>query len=146
MKVQVFHLSFKSDGNGGLMPIDGEVHAQAVKFAAENMDVPVDFTQFKEAWVACEVNGDGKPTRALGILCMVMRPDFPVCRFTDSAAVVKLVQRANDFLHDTFAARGCEVLVYVAKPEAGERMCPGYREWMELFEMKEADRWKITVR
>jgi hypothetical protein len=144
--VQVFHLNFKSDGNGGLMPMDGDVHALAVKYVAENMDVAVDFTQYKESWVACEVDGEGKPTNALGILCMMLRPDFPICRFTDSAAVVKLVQRANDFLHDTFAARGGEVLVRIAKPDAGEKMCPDYRAWMELFDMKEADRWAITVR
>jgi hypothetical protein len=96
--------------------------------------------------VACEVNGDGKPVRALGVLCMVLRPDFPVCRFTDNAAVAKLVQRANDFLHDTYGARGCEVLVHISSRETPEQRCPDADEWMRLYGLKPADRWAFTVR
>lgn len=146
MKVQVFHLFFKTDANGVLMAADPQLYMLAVKFASEYMTTPVDFTQHKESWVACEVDEEGKPIRALGILGMVLRADFVVCRFTDNAAVVKLVQRANDFLHDAYAARGGEALVYIAKDQKPNDMCPDYLNWMKLFGMKEADRYTITVR
>lgn len=147
MRVQVFQLFFKRvDGAEVLMPWDGHLHELAVKFAADHMTTPIDFLDYKHTWVACEVDEQGKPARVLGLLCMVMRPDFVVCRFTDNAAVVKLVQRANDFLHDSMNLRGTEVLVYIQKSEPGEEMCPNYMDWMKLFDMKEADRWTMSVR
>jgi hypothetical protein len=149
VKVQVFHLFFKADAAGELVPVDdfqSELHALAAQYATEHMLTPVDFKACKESWVACEVNAEGKPLRALGLLCMVLRPDFVVCRFTDNAAVVKLVQRANDYLHDVYAARGTEALVYISNKETEEqKMCPDYLDWMKLFDLKPADRWVITV-
>jgi hypothetical protein len=146
MKVQVFHLFFKSDGNGAFIPMDGELHALAVKYAAENLAKPIDFTDYKQAWIACEVDEDGKPVRGLGILCMVLRADFPVCRFTDNAAVVKLVQRANDHLHDVYGARGTDALIHIPADELPEQRCPDYLAWTEVFGLKPADRWTYKVR
>jgi hypothetical protein len=146
MKVQVFHLFFNTDRDGAFIPTDAQLHALAVKFAAEYIVTPIDFTTYKETWVACEVDDEGKPVRALGLMGMVLRPDFVVCRFIDNAAVVKLVQRVNDFLHDSYGARGCEVLIYISKQEVPEQQCPNYRDWMKLFGLKEADRMAYTVR
>jgi hypothetical protein len=146
MKVQIFHLFFKPDGAGGVMAADGELYALAVKYAADYLADPVDFTVFKNSWVACEVDDKGKPVRALGLLCMMLRPDFPICRFTDNAAVVKLVQRANDHLHDLYGLRGGEALVHIKKDEAPEARCPDYLDWMTLFDLKPADRWEFKVR
>jgi len=143
MKVQVFQLFFKSDGAGALIPTDGELYALAVKYAAENMSTKVDYLDYKNTWVACEVDGDGTPTRALGILCMQLRPDFPICRFTDNAAVAKLVQRANDYLHDN-GARGQFALIHIAQDDP--QRCPNYLEWMKAFELEPAERWAIRVR
>lgn len=146
MKVQVFHLFFRNDGASGLTPDDGDLHALAVKYASENIERPINFTDYKDTWVACEVGEDGKPVRALGVLCMVLRADFPVCRFTDNAAVVKLVQRANDFLHDVYGARGSEVLLHLAADEKPEQRCPDYLDWMKVFGLTPADRWVYKVR
>jgi hypothetical protein len=147
LKVQVFHLFFQADGAGGLRPTDDQLHALAVEYAAKHMSTPIEFTSYKESWVACEVNEQGIPVRALGLLCMVLRPDFLVCRFTDNAAVVKLVQRANDFLHDTYNARGGEALIYIPKSETPEhKMCPDHEKWIELFQLKPADRYAIVVK
>lgn len=146
MKVQVFQLFFKNDGAGGLMPVDGLLHELAVKYASENIAQPVDFTDYKTSWVACEVDADGFPVRALGVLCMMLRADFPICRFTDNAAVVKLVQRANDHLHDVYALRGMVALVQITKNEPPEARCPDYLDWMKMFELEPADRWAFKVR
>jgi len=126
--------------------MDGELYSLAVKYAADNLNDPVDFTNFKNAWVACEIDGEGKPLRALGVLCMVLRADFPICRFTDNAAVVKLVQRANDHLHDSYGLRGGEALIHIKKDEAPEARCPNYIDWMQAFDLQPADRWTIKVR
>lgn len=145
MKVQVFQLFFKSDGNGGLLPMDGELYTLAVTYAADNLAEAVDFTNFKNVWVACEVDEQGKPVRVLGVLCMVLRADFPVCRFTDNAAVIKLVQRVNDYLHDN-GARGQDALIHIKEHEPPEARCPNYREWMQAFDLQPADRWTYKVR
>jgi hypothetical protein len=145
MKVQVFQLFFKPDGNNGLTPVDGELHALAVKYAADNLAERPDFTNFKNVWVACEVDNEGKPVRAIGVLCMVLRPDFPLCRFTDNAAVVKLVQRANDYLHDN-GWRGGDALIHIKKDEPPEARCPNYLDWMQAYDLQPADRWTIKVR
>jgi hypothetical protein len=146
MKVQVFHLFFKSDGAGGLTPMDGDLHALAVKYVAENVAIPIDFTAYKDSWIACEVDEEGKPVRALGVLGMQVRADISLCRFTDNAAVMKLVQRANDHLHDVYGARGTEVLVHIAKDELPEQRCPNYLDWMKAFDLQPADRWLYKVR
>ena len=128
------------------MPQDGELHALAVKYAAENIVEPITLTDFKDCWLACEIDGEGKPIRALGLLCMVLRADFPICRFTDNAAVVKLVQRSNDYLHDVYGARGTSALIHIAADEPEELHCPNHRDWMKAFDLKPADRWAITVK
>ena len=146
MRVQVYHVFFKNDPVGNLVPSDPELYSLAAGYAEQNLKDPIDFRNYLKTWVACEVNDEGKPARALGILCLQMRADFPICRFTDNAAVVKLVQRANDFLHDSYGARGSEALVHIKKDEPAEARCPDYLEWMKLFNLKPADRWLITVR
>jgi hypothetical protein len=146
MKVQVFHVFFKSDGAGDLIPADSELYSLAAGYAEQNLEEQVDFRDYKNTWVACEVDEAGKPVRALGILCMQLRADFPICRFTDNAAVVKLVQRANDHLHDVYGARGGYALVHIRDNELPEQRCTDYREWMKLFDLKPAERWAIKVR
>ncbi|HEY1965411.1 MAG TPA: hypothetical protein VGG59_10795 [Acidobacteriaceae bacterium] len=146
MRLQVFHVFFKLNTAGELVPSDPELHALASAYAAEKMRDHVDFRDFKNTWVACEVDETGKPVRAFGILCMQMRADFPICRFTDNVAVVKLVQRANDHLHDLYGARGTYALVHIADDDAPEERCPDYRDWMKLFELVPAERWAIKVR
>jgi hypothetical protein len=144
VKIQIFHLFFKAgEGKYGLAPMDENLYALAVKYAEEFMSFPVEFRDYKTTWVACEVDEKGKPTKAHGILCMVMRPDFAICRFTDSAAVVKLVQRANDHLHDT-GWRDSFALVHISKED--DQRCPDYQEWMKVFELEPAERWAIKVR
>lgn len=145
MRVQVFQLFWKAgDGPRGLVPSDEELYRLAMEYADANLNFPIEFRDYKFAWVACEVDDGGKPTRALGILCGVMRVDFTVCRFTDNAAVVKLVQRANDHLHDVYALRGDHALVYIAKQD--DQRCPDYEEWMKMFDLQPADRWACKVR
>lgn len=147
MKVQVFQLFFKAgDGPLGLIPLDPELYSLATQYVAENMAEEVEFRDFRHAWIACEVNEDKNPVRVLGVLCMVLRADFPICRFTDNAAVVKLVQRANDHLHDSYNARGNYALVQIAKDELPEQRCPDYLDWMKAFELTPADRWAFKVR
>ena len=146
MKVQVFHLFFKADSYGGLVPMDEHLYNLATNYAEEFIVPEVDFRHYKNTWVACEVDGEGKPERVLGVLCMLLRADFPICRFTDNAAVVKLVQRANDHLHDTYGARGTDVLVHIAKDEAPDQKCPNQQEWMQAFGMTPADRWLYRIR
>ena len=145
MKVQVFHLFFKSDGNGGLLPADPELHSLAVNFAAQNLAEPIDFTVYKNTWIACETDQD-RIVRVVGVLCMMLRPDFPICRFVDNAAVVKLVQRANDHMHDMYGWRGLEALIHIKENEPPEARCTNYRDWMEAFGLKPADRWTYKVR
>jgi hypothetical protein len=147
MRVQVFQLFFKvGDGKYGMVPADENLYALAMQYADENMNYEVEFRDYKTTWVACEVDDEGKPTKALGILCMVMRADFPICRFTDDAAIVKLVQRANDHLHDSYNARGTMVFVHLASDELPEHHCPNRDEWMQRFELIPADRWAYRVR
>lgn len=146
MKVQVFHLFFKSDNNGGLTPVDSHLYSLAVKYVSEYINHPVDFTNYKNTWVACEVDHDGKPSRALGVLCMAMAVDFPVCRFTDNAAVVKLVQRANDHLHDVYGMRGGEAFVMHFEPAPEGTRCPHDLDWMKLYGLEPAHRYIIKVR
>lgn len=128
------------------MPLDGVLHSMAVQYAAENIVEPVSFSDFPHTWVACEIDEQGLPLRCLGVLCMVLRADFPVCRFTDSAAVVKLVQRANDHLHDVYNGRGADALVHIAADEPEELHCPNHRDWMKAFDLKPADRWAFKVK
>lgn len=147
MKVQVFQLFFKTgDGIAGLVPVDSALYTLLVDYAEENMAEEVEFRNYKNTWVACEVDEQGKPARALGFLCMQLRADFPLCRFTDNAAVMKLVQRANDHLHDSYGARGDYALVHIAKDELPEQRCPDYLDWMKAFELVPADRYAIKVR
>lgn len=146
MKVEVFHLFFKSDGNGGFLPIDNDLYSLAVKYAESHLSFPVDFTQYKNTWLACEVDRDGKPIRALGVLCMAMVVDFPVCRFSDNAAIVKLVQRVNGHLHDVYGMRGTEALIHHVEDAPPETHCPHYLDWMQLFGLRPADRWLMKVR
>lgn len=144
MKVAVFQLFFKAQGDV-LVPTDQELHALAVKFAEEEMAKPLDFTQYRSTWVACEIDAEGRPIRGLGLLCMQLKADFPVCRFIDNAAVVKLVQRANDALHDQ-GARGTEALVFISPDEGPEQKCPNWQSWMEVFGLKPANRYSLVVK
>lgn len=146
MRVQVFQLFFKSDGNSGFLPTDPKLFSMASEYANEYMVHKVDFTEFKHSWVACEVDANGEPLRVLGILGMVLRADFTVFRFTDNAGVLKLVQRANDTLHDLYGARGTDALIHIPKDEPPEHQCPNRKEWMQAFDLKPAERWLIKVR
>lgn len=146
MKVEVFHLFFKSDGNGGFLPADNDLYTLAAKYAADHITYPVDFTQYKNTWLACEVDCDGKPIRAMGVLCMAMVVDFPVCRFTDNAAIVKLVRRVNGHLHDVYGMRGAEALIHHIEDAPPETRCPHYLDWMKLFGLTPANRWLMKVR
>lgn len=146
MKVQVFHLFFRNDANGGLAPVDPELYSLATQYAAEYLAEPVDFTVYKNTWVACETDGQDKPVRVLGLLCMILRPDFPICRFIDNVAVGKLVQRANDHMHDLYGWRGCEALIHIKQSEEPGARCPNYQDWMKAFGLKPADRWVYKVR
>jgi hypothetical protein len=141
MKVQVFQLMYKlTDGTPG----DPELFAMAEKYAAENLAMPVDLRTFRPVFVACEVSDStGKPVRVLGVLCMVQRTDVPVMRFTDTAAVVKLVQRANDYLHDQ-GLRGHPVFIEI-NDEKPEQMCPKRDEWMQVYKLKPAKRYQFVV-
>lgn len=146
MKVAVFHLFFKSDGGGGLLPVDSNLYTLAVKYVDEHLNYPVDFTRYKNTWVACEVDPEGEPIRVLGVLGMMMCVDFPLVRFSDNAAVVKLVERANSHLHDVYGMRGGEAFIYHADDAPPETRCPHYREWMKLFKLEPANRFVIKVR
>jgi hypothetical protein len=143
MKVQVFHLFFKQ-GLEGMVPSDPQLYTLADDYVQETMAQPPDFKAYKNTWVACEVDASGTPVRCVGVLSMMFRPDFPICRFTDNAAVVKLVQRANDHLHDVYGWRGGYALVHIAKED--DRRCTDYEEWMKVFEVEDAERWAIKVR
>jgi hypothetical protein len=145
MRVQVFQVFFKNDGAGNLVPSEPEIFALAAGYAEQNLSERVDFRDYKNTWVACEVDEAGKPARALGLLCMVLRADFPVCRFTDNAAVVKLVQRANDYMHD-YGGRGTYALVRIDSNDGPEDHCPNYLDWMKAFDLQAADRWAFKVR
>jgi hypothetical protein len=146
MRVQIFQIFFKPNTDGTLLPADPELFAMASAYANEFMTEQVDFTQFKHSWCACEVDPHGKPIRVLGILGMVFRPDVCVFRFTDNAAVLKLVQRCNDLMHDAYGARGTDVLIYIPANEPIEHQCPNRKEWMAAFDLKPAERWAIKVR
>lgn len=148
MKVQVFQLFFKNDGVGGLMPVDAQLYELAVKYAQEHITEPspLRFTDYKTTWIAAVVDAEGKPARVEGILCMQMLIDFPICRFTDNAAVVKLVQRANDHLHDNYGLRGGYALVRHVEDAPPESRCPHYLEWMKLYDLKPAHRYEIKIR
>jgi hypothetical protein len=145
LKVRVFQLQFRAEA-GGLVPTDPDLHALAQKYAVEHLGEEVDFRKFNHAWVACEIDESWKPIRALGILAMVMRADFTICRFTDNAAVVRLMQRVNDTLHDQYGARGTDVLVHIKKDNTPETQCPNAEEWIKAFELTPADRWLYRVR
>jgi hypothetical protein len=146
MKVQVFQLMYRTIGTA-LVPSDPVLHELAEKYAEQYLvsPKPINFLDFKNAWFACEVNDEGKPVRGLGLLCMVLGYDFPVCRFTDNAATKKLVERANDYLHDQ-GARGTQVLVHIAKDEPADQRCPNYLDWMTAFGMKPADRYTFDIK
>jgi hypothetical protein len=146
MKVQAFQLLFKPDG-ATFVPADAKLHELATAYAAEYVTSPqpLNFLGYKNSWVACEVDDEGKPVRVLGLLCMVLRFDFPVCRFTDNAATKKLVERANDYLHDQ-GFRGAEVHVHIASDELPKDRCPNYQEWMAAFGMKPADRYTYVIK
>jgi hypothetical protein len=146
MKVQVFQLMFKVDGTQ-LVPTDQHLHELAESYAREYITNPnpINLMDYKNAWFACEVDQDGKPVRGLGLLCMVLRYDFPVCRFTDNAATKKLVERASDYIHDQ-GGRGLEVLVHIAHDERPEDRCPNYLDWMTAFGMKPADRYTFKIK
>lgn len=146
MKVQVFHLFFKPDGDRGLIPVDEHLYSLAVEYASQYINRPIEFRDYKNTWVACEVDHDGKPTRALGILSMWMVVDFPLCRFTDNAAVVKLVQRANDHLHDVYGMRGGAAFVYHLDDAPPESRCPHDNDWIKLYGLEPAHRYLIKVR
>jgi hypothetical protein len=146
MKVQVYQLFFKPDAYGGLLPVDDHLFTLATKYAEQYMAYPIDFTNYKHSWVACELDEQGQPVRALGILGMTLRADFTLCRFTDSAAVLKLVQRGNDILHDMYGARGTDALIHMAKDEVPEQHCPNHEDWMQAFGLVPADRWAYKVR
>lgn len=146
MRVHVFHLFFKSDGNGGLTPVDAQLYELLAKYASDYITDPVDFTQYKNTWVACEVDPDSKPVRVLGVLCMMMAVDFPICRFTDNAAVVKLVERANSHLHDVYGMRGGQAFVRHLDNAPAETRCPHDLDWMKLFGLEPAHRYLMKVR
>jgi hypothetical protein len=146
MKVQIFQIFFKANASGELVPTDNELFTLASEFAEQYIVDEVEFRDYKNTWVACEVNEQGEPIRCLGLLGLQMRADFPLCRFTDNAAVVKLVQRANDYLHDVHGARGSYALVHCAVDDAPEQRCTDYLDWMKAFELTPADRWAIRVR
>ncbi len=146
MKVHVFQLMWKAVG-GALVPVDDALFQLAADYADKHVTSPkpINFLDYKNAWFACEVDEAGKPVRGLGLLCLVLRPDFPVCRFTDNAATKKLVDRASDYLHDQ-GYRGAQVLVHIAKDEAPEERCPNYLDWMTAFGMKPADRYTYEIK
>lgn len=146
MRVQVFHLFFKNDGNGGFLPVDPELYELAVNYAAEKLADPVSFEQYKDTWVACEVDPQGQPLQVLGLICMVLRADFPVCRFSHNAAAIKLFERVQGHLHDVYGARGAEAFVIVDPNEPPDNRCPNRDEWIRTFDMYPANRYAVKIR
>jgi hypothetical protein len=148
MSVQVFQLFWKKgDGPYDLVPGDERLYSLAMQYANEFIvnPNPIEFRDYRVTWVACEIDDDNNPVKALGVLCMMQRTDFPICRFTDNAAIVKLVQRANDHLHD-LGLRGTHVMVHLASDELPEHHCPDRDQWMERFHLIPADRWAFKIR
>jgi hypothetical protein len=143
MKVRVFQVLYKPDGS--MTPSDPELYELAKEYAAKQLSAPCDFLNYKHLWAACEVNEDDRPVRCLGLLGMALAADFPLFRFTDNVACKKLVERANDFLHDQGAA-GTTALVRIDLEETGEIACPDREQWMQAFKIEPAKRWTIKVR
>jgi hypothetical protein len=147
VKVDVFMLEFREQG-GMFMPKDPKLHQLAVQFAAKNVAQEVNFAYFRNVWVAAEVDKEGLPVRILGLLGMRVKADFPLCRFTDNAAVVKLVQRARAYLQDScrdWTSRGDEAFIYINEKEDESQRCPKWKKWLRVFKAEPAERWRLTI-
>jgi hypothetical protein len=137
-------LEFREQG-GMFIPKDPELHQLAVRYAEQNLAQKVNFTDFRNVWVASEVNSAGRPSRIMGTLGMVMKADFPLVRFTDNAAVVKLVNRSRSYLQDNFSARGQEAFIYIADKEDESQRCPKWKKWLQVFKAEPAERYRVTI-
>jgi hypothetical protein len=144
VKVDVFMLEFREQG-GMFIPKDPELHKLAVRYAEQNLAQKVNFTEFRNVWVTCEVNSVQRPVRVLGLLGMVMKADFPLVRFTDNSAPVKSVTRARSYLQDNFSARGQEAFIYIADKEDDSQRCPRWERWLTVFGCEKAERYRITI-
>jgi hypothetical protein len=144
MRIRVFALDFRIQ-DGMAVPADPNLHRLAVEFAEHELAAPVNFTDFKKLWVACQVDDNEQPVHVEGLLGMVLRADFPMARFVSPGAAKKLIDRANDYLHDQ-GARGAEVFLFISSKEDDSQRCPQYQDWLRYVGAKPADRFAVTVR
>lgn len=122
-----------------LTPADPKLHDMAVEFCARELTEKVTLTDLAKVWVATENE------RVLGILGYVLKPDVPLCRAVDAAALRALANRYNDFLADN-GARGKETFIHVARNEKPSQKCPAWAEVLKEWDAKLADRVTVKVR
>lgn len=125
-------------------PVDPELHSLAVQYADKELAKKVNFTDYTKLWAACRIE-DGKPVDVRGLIGMTFRADLPLFRFTDNAAVVKLVDRVRGHLQDVYGGRGKEVYIHVGPKDDPDSMCPDFEKWLEMYGATPSDRWKVVI-
>lgn len=144
MKFRVLQLLFKEQG-GMLLPRDPELHKLVVEFAERELAEPINFTDYRNVFVECECDDEGKPVRVEGIAAMQLVADIPVFRSTNARSAKLLIDRMTDFLDDQ-GARGQRVLVHISERETPEQRCPNFLVWLAALGAKPAERWAVTVK
>jgi len=144
LKFRVLQLLFREQG-GVLVPRDPELHKLAVEFAERELAEPINFTDYRNVFVECECDEDGKPIRVEGISAMQLVPDIPVFRSTNARSAKLLIDRMNDFLDDQ-GARGQRVFVHVGEKESPEQRCPNFLDWLAALGARPAERWVVAAK
>lgn len=144
MMLRTFPLTYTQDGDS-IRPADMKLHDLAVKYAEANLAAMPNFRDYHRFWVQCEVDEQGSPVRATGMIAVVPRWDVPLVRFTEGSDPDQLIERVNSFLADNGAWKQ-EVTIFVARREKPEQRCPRWKKWLKSIGARPADRWIAAVK
>lgn len=126
-------------------PVDKKLHDLAVTFCLEQLTEKVNLSDLAKVWVAAEEDEKHQPVKVLGIIGYVLKPDVPLFRAIDPQAVRLMADRYNDYLADN-GARGKETFIHIARGEKPEQKCPAWKEVLNEWDAKLADRVSVKVR
>lgn len=141
--IRIIPLDFHGQG-AMLTPVNRELHDMAVDFCKRELTEEVNLSQYSKVWIAADME-NGQPKEIKGVWGYVLKPDVPLCRFTDETALRLMAHRYNSFLADS-GCLGRETFIHIARGEKPEQRCPGWEKVLREWGAKLADRVTVKVR
>jgi hypothetical protein len=145
MNCEIVPIDFMGQG-ALLQPVDQELHDLALDYSRRELQdgASINLAKYAKTWVAVQTVDGFREVK--GIMATVLRPDIPIIRATDEAALSMMAERLQSYFADN-GWRGGEVFVHISKAQTPEQYCKGWRQVLITEQKAEsADRFTIKVR